>query len=104
MTQDTAAVFASLLVRDWRKTYGKQRPCTLYTAAAGVYDSRKMTDADIVRYRVRQYKTHPGLFWYFLRRVSTWCGHGNKYRDFIDTAKDYMTTNFPDVPALDIPA
>ena len=104
MTQDTAAIFASLLVRDWRKTYGKQRPCTLYTATDGVHDSRKMTDADIVRYRIRQYKASPALFWYFLRRVSNWAGHGNKYADFIKTAAQYMRDNFPDVPALDIPA
>lgn len=103
MDRQTASVFASLLVRDWRKTYGRERDCYI-RSAYGAINTRRTTDADIVRYQLAKFKAHPGYFWFFLRRVSNWCGHGNKYRDFIDTAKEYMTTNFPDVPALDIPA
>lgn len=103
MTQDAAAIFASLLVRDWRKTYGRERDCYI-RSAYGAINTRRTTDADIVRYRIRQYKASPALFWYFLRRVSNWTGHGNKYADFIKAAAQYMRDNFPDIQPLELSA
>lgn len=102
MDRQTAATFAALLVRDWCKTYGKMTNCRL-VSPSGMFDSRRISDAGIVRYQIAKFQHNPGYFWFWLRRVSAWCGHGNKYRDFLDAACQYMTDNFPDIHPLDIP-
>lgn len=103
MDRQTASVFASLLVRDWRKTYGRERDCYIHSAYGSI-NTRRTTDADIVRYQLAKFKTNPGYFWFWLRRVSGWCGHGNKYRDFITAAADYMRQTFPDIQPLELSA
>lgn len=101
MDRQTASVFASLLVRDWRKTYGRERDCYI-RSAYGAINTRRTTDADIVRYQLKKFKANPGYFWYFLRRVSNWAGHGNKYSDFIAAAANYMRQTFPDIQPLEL--
>lgn len=103
MDRQTASVFASLLVRDWRKTYGRERDCFI-RSAYGAINTRRTTDADIVRYQLAKFKANPGYFWFFLRRVSGWAGHGNKYADFIKAAAQYMRDNFPDIQPLELSA
>lgn len=101
MDRQTASVFASLLVRDWRKTYGRERDCYI-RSAYGAINTRRTTDADIVRYQLKKFKANPSYFWFFLRRVSNWAGHGNKYSDFIRAAAQYMRDNFPDIRPLEL--
>lgn len=101
MDRQTASVFASLLVRDWRKTYGRERDC-LIRSAYGTINTRRTTDADIVRYQLAKFKANPAYFWFWLRRVSGWCGHGNKYSDFITAAANYMRQTFPDIQPLEL--
>ena len=101
MDRQTASIFASLLVRDWRKTYGRERDCYI-RSAYGAINTRRTTDTDIVRYQLAKFKANPGYFWYFLRRVSNWAGHGNKYSDFINAAAQYMRDNFPDIQPLEL--
>ena len=103
MDRQTASVFASLLVRDWRKTYGRERDCFI-RSAYGTINTRRTTDADIVRYQLAKFKANPGYFWFWLRRVSGWCGHGNKYSAFIAAAADYMRRTFPDIQPLELSA
>lgn len=103
MDRQTASVFASLLVRDWRKTYGRERDCYI-RSAYGAINTRRTADADIVRYQLAKFKANPSYFWFFLRRVSNWAGHGNKYSDFIKTAAQYMRDNFPDIQPLELSA
>lgn len=103
MDRETASIFAALLVRDWRKTYGRETNCRLY-APSGSYDSRRISDADIVRYQISKFKAHPAYFWFWLRRVSAWCGHDNRYRAFVDAAARWMRETYPDITPLEIPA
>ena len=103
MDRQTASVFASLLVRDWRKTYGRERDCFI-RSAYGTINTRRTTDADIVRYQLAKFKVNPGYFWFWLRRVSGWCGHGNKYAEFITAAANYMRQTFPDIQPLELSA
>ena len=103
MDRQTASIFASLLVRDWRKTYGRERDCFI-RSAYGAINTRRTTDADIVRYQLAKFKANPSYFWFFLRRVSNWAGHGNRYSDFIKAAAQYMRDNFPDIQPLELSA
>ena len=103
MDRQTASIFASLLVRDWRKTYGRERDCFI-RSAYGAINTRHTTDADIVRYQLAKFKANPSYFWFFLRRVSNWAGHGNRYSDFIKAAAQYMRDNFPDIQPLELSA
>ena len=97
MDRQTASIFASLLVRDWRKTYGRERDCFI-RSAYGAINTRRTTDADIVRYQLAKFKANPSYFWFFLRRVS------NRYSDFIKAAAQYMRDNFPDIQPLELSA
>lgn len=103
MDRQTAATFATLLVRDWRKTYGKMTNCHLMSPS-GMYDSRRISDADIVRYQLDMFRRCPVYFWYWIRRVSGWVGTDNKYRDFLNACIQYMQDMHPDIHPLDIPA
>ena len=103
MDRQTASNFASLLVRDWRKTYGRERDCYI-RSAYGATNTRRTTDADIVKYQLAKFKANPSCFWFWLRRVSGWCGHGNKYAAFVAAAADYMRQTFPDIQPLELSA
>ena len=89
MNDKDCALFADLLVRDWRSVY-RYEPNAYTSGPDGTYNTKRITDAEIVRVSIAKYKRLPGLFWYFIRRRRAVSVGNAEVNDFLDRCEAYM--------------
>ena len=77
LTTDELAVFAKLLVHDWRHVYRLERD-TVVRRGREVIHTKRMNDVDIVRRQATYYMDHPAYLRMFIRRNQYLAEHSDK--------------------------
>ena len=77
LTADELAVFAKLLVHDWRHVYRLERN-TVVRRGREVIHTKRTSDIDIVRRQATYYMDHPAYLRMFIRRNQYLAEHSDK--------------------------
>ena len=77
LTPDELAIFAKLLVHDWRHVYRLERD-TVVRYGAEVIHTKRASDVDIVRRQARYYMDNPAYLRLFIRRNGYLAEHSDK--------------------------
>ena len=77
LTADELAIFAKLLVHDWRHVYRLERD-TVVRYGAEVIHTKRASDVDIVRRQARYYMDNPAYLRLFIRRNGYLAEHSDK--------------------------
>lgn len=77
LTADELAVFAKLLVHDWRHVYRLERN-TVVRRGREVIHTKRTSDVDIVRRQAQYYLDHPAYLRLFIRRNKYLAEHSDK--------------------------
>ena len=77
LTPDELAIFARLLVHDWRHVYRLERD-TIVCYGAEVIHTKRAGDVDIVRRQARYYMDNPAYMRLFIRRNQYLAEHSDK--------------------------
>ena len=77
LTPDELAVFAKLLVHDWRHVYRLERD-TIVRYGGETIHTKRTTDMDIVRRQARYYMDNPAYLRLFIRRNQYLAEHSDK--------------------------
>lgn len=67
LTADELAIFAKLLVHDWRHVYRLERDTVVHRGREVVH-TRRASDVDIVRRQAQYYMDNPAYLRLFIRR------------------------------------
>ena len=77
LTADELAIFAKLLVHDWRHVYKLERD-TIVRYGKEVIHTKRASDVDIVRRQARYYMDNPAYLRLFIRRNGYLAEHSDK--------------------------
>ena len=77
LTADELAIFARLLVHDWRHVYRLERD-TVVRYGKDVIHTKRTSDVDIVRRQARYYMDNPAYLRMFIRRNGYLAEHSDK--------------------------
>lgn len=77
LTADELAIFAKLLVHDWRHVYRLERD-TVVRRGREVIHTKRMSDVDIVRRQAAYYMDNPNYLRLFIRRNQYLADHSDK--------------------------
>lgn len=67
LTADELAIFARLLVHDWRHVYRLERDTVVHRGRETIH-TKRTSDVDIVRRQARYYMDNPAYLRMFIRR------------------------------------
>ena len=77
LTADELAIFARLLVHDWRHVYRLERDTVVRRGREAIH-TKRASDVDIVRRQAVYYMDHPAYLRLFIRRNSYLAEHSDK--------------------------
>lgn len=77
LTSDELAIFAKLLVHDWRHVYRLERDTIVRYGGESIH-TKHASDVDIVRRQARYYLDNPAYLRLFIRRNGYLAEHSDK--------------------------
>lgn len=77
LTADELAIFARLLVHDWRHVYRLERDTVVHRGREAIH-TKRASDVDIVRRQAQYYVDNPAYLRLFIRRNQYLAEHSDK--------------------------
>lgn len=77
LNADELAIFARLLVHDWRHVYRLERDTVVHRGKEAIH-TKRASDVDIVRRQALYYMDHPAYLRLFIRRNQYLAEHSDK--------------------------
>ena len=94
LTADELAIFAKLLVHDWRHVYRLERD-TVVRYGKDVIHTKRASDVDIVRRQAQYYMDNPAYLRMFIRRNQYLAEHSDKISQVLHKLTAWCDTVAP---------